>query len=61
MPDSLTDTAKAFVKAAASGDVSPEVAAQMVSAIASVARVEEMEQIKDRLEALEKAMKGRKS
>lgn len=61
MPDSLTDTAKAFVTAAASGDVSPEVAAQMVSAIASVARVEEMEQIKDRLEALEKAMKWRKS
>lgn len=61
MPDSLTDTAKAFIAAAANGDVSPEVAAQMVSAIASVARVEEMEEVKDRLEALEKALKGRKS
>lgn len=61
MPDSLTDTAKAFVGAAANGDLSPDIAAQLVSAIASVARVEEMEQVKHRLEALERAIKGARS
>ncbi|MCP4182563.1 MAG: hypothetical protein GY761_04500 [Hyphomicrobiales bacterium] len=56
-PGNLADTARAFVGAAASGDLAPDIAAQMVSAVASVARVEEMEQIKHRLEALEKAIK----
>lgn len=57
LSESLTDTAKAFVNAAANGDLPPDIAAQLVSAVASVARVEEMENIKDRLEALEKAIK----
>jgi Family of unknown function (DUF5681) len=56
-PDNLTDTAKALVMAAASGEIPPDIAAQLVSAVASVARVEEMEHVKERLEALEKAIK----
>jgi hypothetical protein len=56
-PESLTDTAKSFVTAAANGEIPPDVAAQLVSAVASVARVEEMESVKERLESLERAIK----
>ena len=59
-PDNLTDTAKAFVYGASNGDIAPDIAAQMVSAVASVARVEEMEHIKQRLESLERAIKDQK-
>lgn len=59
-PDNLTDTAKAFVSAAANGKIPPDIAAQLVSAVASVARVEEMESIKERLESLERAIKERR-
>lgn len=55
--NNLTDTAKAFVNAAANGELAPDLAAQLVSAVASVARVEEMESVKHRLESLEKAIK----
>lgn len=58
-PENLTDTARAFVSAAARGDLPPDIAAQLVSAVASVARVEEMEQVKERLAALERAIKGK--
>lgn len=54
--NNLTDTAKAFITAAARGEIPPDIAAQLVSAVASVARVEEMEQVKERLEALERAI-----
>ena len=57
-PDNLTDTARAFVMAAANGEIPPDIAAQLVSAVASVARVEELETVKQRLEALERSMKG---
>jgi hypothetical protein len=59
-PDNLTDTARAFVAAAARGEIPPDIAAQLVAAVASVARVEELEQVKHRLEALERAIKGAK-
>jgi hypothetical protein len=56
-PNNLTDTARAFVTAAANGELPPDIAAQLVSAVASVARVEEMETLKLRLETLERAIK----
>lgn len=59
-PNNLTDTARAFVNAAASGELPPDIAAQLVSAVASVARVEEMETLKLRLETLERAIKEQK-
>ncbi len=59
-PNNLADTARAFVNAAANGELAPDIAAQLVSAVASVARVEEIEQLKDRLESLERAIKERK-
>lgn len=59
-PNNLTDTARAFVAAAANGELPPDIAAQLVSAVASVARVEELEQVKHRLESLERAIKEKK-
>ncbi|NCC52641.1 MAG: hypothetical protein EOM20_15680 [Spartobacteria bacterium] len=59
-PENLADTARAFVAAAASGDLAPDIAAQLVSAVASVAKVEEMENLKERLEAIERALKEQK-
>lgn len=59
-PNSLTATARAFVSAAAAGEIPPDIAAQLVSAVASVAKVEEMQEVKHRLEALERAIKGPK-
>ena len=58
--NSLTDAARAFLAAAANGEIPPDIAAQLVSAVASVAKVEEMENIKQRMEALERALKERK-
>lgn len=59
-PDNLTDTARAFVAAAGRGEIPPDIAAQLVAAVASVARVEELEQVKHRLEALERAIRETK-
>lgn len=57
----LADIAKTFVREASKGKIAPDIAAQLVSAVASVARVEEMESIKERLQSLERAIKERKS
>lgn len=59
-PNNLTDTARAFVTAAANGEIPPDIAAQLVSAVAAVARVEEIETLKQRLETLERAIKEQK-
>lgn len=57
LPRSLKDTAKSFITAAAIGEIPPDIAAGLVSAVANVARIEEMESLKERLEALERAIK----
>jgi hypothetical protein len=53
----LTDIARSFVMAAAQGQIPPDIAAQLVAAVSSVARVEELEQVRERLEALERAVR----
>lgn len=56
----LTEIARTFVTAAAVGEIPPDIAAQLVSAVASVAKVEEMENVKERLDALERAIKEKR-
>jgi len=56
--NTLTGQAQDFITAAANGDISADTATQMISALANVARIEEFENIKHRLESLERAMKG---
>jgi hypothetical protein len=47
--------ARAVLEAAASGSLPPDLAAQLVTAAGTLARVEEIEDLRDRLLALEKA------
>lgn len=61
MPNSLAGTAKALIAASTQGDIAPDIAAQMVTAIASVARIEEIETLKHRVQAIETAMKVQKT
>lgn len=56
-PGSLAETAKNFLQAAAGGELPPDLAAQLISAVSVIARVEEIEIMKERLEALERAVK----
>lgn len=54
--ESITDMANAFIKAAADGQLPPDVAAQLVSAVGTLARVVEIDELKERLSALEMAI-----
>jgi hypothetical protein len=54
--DNMGDIANAFIKAAADGRLSPDVAAQMVSAVGTLARIAEVDELKKRLVALEQAV-----
>ncbi len=57
--DSISDIAKLFIKAAANGQLPPDVASQLVSAVGTLARVVEIDELKVRLASLEAAI-GRK-
>lgn len=52
---SLSDTARAFVDAAARGDIPGDLAAQLIGAIGQTARVVEIDDLQRRLEALERS------
>ena len=54
--DSISDIANAFIKAAANGQLPPDVAAQLVSAVGTLARVVEVDELKKRMAALEAAI-----
>ncbi|MFH0784022.1 MAG: DUF5681 domain-containing protein [Pseudomonadota bacterium] len=57
--DSMSDIAHAFIKAAADGRLPPDVAIQLVSAVGTLARVVEIDELKVRLAALEVAIGGK--
>lgn len=50
----LTDKARVVLEAVANGRIPPDIGAQLVAAIGTVARVAEMDELLDRIEALEK-------
>jgi hypothetical protein len=53
-------TARAILSAAVAGSISPDAAVQLLSAAASLSRIIETEELKVRLEALERAVKPHK-
>ncbi len=57
LPDDagIADTARAFVAAAASGDMPADLAAAMVTAVAGLARIIEIDDLQKRIELLEAA------
>jgi hypothetical protein len=59
-PENATGTAAAIIRAAADGEIPPDVATQLVGAVGTLARIIEIDELKDRLEALERAIKGQK-
>jgi len=58
--DSLVEMGRRIVEAVAEGECPPDVAAQFLQGIGTLARVTEFEELKDRLEALESAIKNTK-
>jgi hypothetical protein len=52
--ETLTDKARVVLEAVADGRVPPDIGAQLVAAIGTVARVAEMDELLDRIEALAK-------
>ena len=56
LPESTSQTARVFIEAAASGQLPPDVASQLVTAVGTLARVVELEELKDRIESLERAL-----
>lgn len=52
---SLLDIARAILAATASGILPPDIAAQLVAAVGTFCRIEETEEMRDRIAALEKA------
>jgi hypothetical protein len=59
-PENATGTAAAIIRAAADGEIPPDVATQLVGAVGTLARIIEIDELKDRLEALERAIKVQK-
>jgi hypothetical protein len=57
LPDGLADQARAIVAATAAGELPANVAAELVSAVAGVARVEEIDSLRARIEALEASLR----
>ena len=55
--DTLSSTAKAFIDAASTGKIPPDIATQLIASISNIARVEEIESLKHRLEAIEHVLK----
>ena len=54
--ESLADLAHVFLKATAEGQLSPDVAVQLVTAVGTLARIVEVDQLKERIAGLESAM-----
>jgi len=58
--ENATATAAAIIHAVADGDLPPDIAAQLVTAAGTLARIIEIDGLKDRLESLEWAIKEQK-
>lgn len=57
-PDgSYTDQARQIMQAVSGGNVSPDVGKMLIDGVASMARVDELDGLKDRLESLERVIK----
>lgn len=53
--DSLTDLSRAIVQAAVAGKITPSVAKSITQSLATVARIEEISELRQRLEKIEAA------
>lgn len=56
IPDSLAEVARLFLNEAANGNLSTDMAGQLIGAVGGVARVVQIDDLKARLESLERSM-----
>lgn len=63
LPDGASplDTARAILAATASGTLAPDIAAQLVAAVGTFCRIEEITELRSRLESIERSIKARTS
>ena len=57
----LTDTATRILNEVTQGNIAPDIGSQLIGSLAVIARTEEIEHMKERVEALEIALKDRKA
>ena len=57
----LTNTATRILNEVTQGNIAPDIGSQLIGSLAVIARTEEIEQMKERVEALEIALKDRKA
>ena len=60
LPKSISEVARVFIEAAANGQLPPDTAAQLVTAVGTLARVIEVDELKARLESLERSIQEKK-
>ena len=60
LPKHISETARVFIEAAASGQLPPDIASQLVSSVGTLARVIEIDELKERLESLERSLQDKK-
>ena len=59
LPKSISEIARVFVEAAANGQLPPDTATQLVTAVGTLARVIEVDELKARLESLERSLQDK--
>ena len=57
----LTDTVTRILNEVTQGNIAPDIGSQLIGSLAVIARTEEIEQMKERVEALEITLKDRKA
>lgn len=60
LPNNMSSIAHAFIEAASKGELPPDLASQLVTAVGTLAKVIEVDELKDRLESIERSLKGKK-
>lgn len=60
LPESITSMAKVFIEAAAKGELPPDIASQLVASVGALSRVIEIDELKNRLESLERSLQDKK-
>lgn len=60
LPDNVSSIAHTFIEEASKGDMPPDTAALLVSAVGTLARVIEVDELKARIESLELSLQDRK-
>ena len=59
LPSNVSAIAHTFIEAASKGELPPDIATQLVTAVGTLAKVIEVDDLKNRLESIERSLKGK--